>query len=203
MVVILDPHQHNGRSPEIPAPRVSTPAARGALRTSPGDRSVGSDRECDWQAVGTDAYRPSRCRNGQLHLGLRAGAASPLGQTPSAHDACRRDRAPHRGGRANVQNAMRAVAPRGIRTCSRKLKCNEMAGKIAAIHRGNIPRVQRTQVGRIVPVVIMASVSLQLFHRPECRLEPLQCFQYSQAIRSHVRRRPRAEKVLKLVGDVR
>ena len=57
---------------------------------------------------------------------------------------------------------------------------NKMAGKIAAIHRGDIFRLQRAQVACIVPVVKMAAKALQLRHRGECALEPLQCVKRPQ-----------------------
>ena len=41
-------------------------------------------------------------------------------------------------------------------------KCDQMARKIAAVDRGDIFRLQRTQIARVVPIVEMAAEALQL-----------------------------------------
>src|SRR5580658_965891 len=48
-----------------------------------------------------------------------------------------------------------------------------MPGKVAAIHRRDVARIQRAQVLCVVPVVKMTSILLQATQRREGRLQPL------------------------------
>ena len=53
---------------------------------------------------------------------------------------------------------------------------DQMTSEIAAVHRGDIFRLQRTQVARVVPVVEMPAETLEPIHGPERRLQPLDRF---------------------------
>ena len=51
----------------------------------------------------------------------------------------------------------------------------QVAGQIAAIHRGNIPRLQRPQSGGVVPVHEMPAKPFHLVQSGEGFLQPLDC----------------------------
>src|SRR5260221_2140472 len=51
-----------------------------------------------------------------------------------------------------------------------------MPGQVAAIHRGNIFRIEWPQVLRVVPVKEMPAKPLKLPHRRECQRQSVDCF---------------------------
>ena len=51
-----------------------------------------------------------------------------------------------------------------------------MSCQIPAIHRGDVTRLERVQVARVVPIVEMAFEALELFHRRQCRFDAFDCF---------------------------
>src|SRR5438477_2486278 len=51
-----------------------------------------------------------------------------------------------------------------------------MSGQITAIHRGDVSRIQRTKISRVIPIVEMAAEALEAAHRGE------RCFQALDSI---------------------
>src|SRR6059036_1059862 len=50
---------------------------------------------------------------------------------------------------------------------------NEVTGEVSAVDRRDVPRLERPEVARLVPVVEVAPKPLEAAHAGECRLEPL------------------------------
>ena len=56
----------------------------------------------------------------------------------------------------------------------------ELTRQIPAVHRGDVAGLQRTKVGRLIPVVEVTPEALEPAHRRECRLHPVDGLQHPE-----------------------
>ena len=75
---------------------------------------------------------------------------------------------------------------------------HEMPGKIAAINRGDVFRLQRPQVLRAVPIVEMSQMTLHRAHRGKCGLQPVGGL--DQADPAEVDRRDNRQQIQPKIG---
>ena len=67
---------------------------------------------------------------------------------------------------------------------------DQAAGQVAAVHRRDVERAKRFQRARVVPVIKMAAITFQLFHRHQCVIGTPQEFssgKVPEIVRSQIR----------------
>ena len=116
------------------------------------------------------ADRRERSARASLQVAGARHAGAPVRTCRAAHLG---QREVERVGAARDGTVAPCSRPRSRQPAAGVGQRDQVAGQVAAVHGRDVARLQRAQVGRVVPVVEMAAEALQPRHRGERRLQPL------------------------------